>query len=443
MRILYIDIDSLRADHLSCYGYDRDTMPRLGAWIDEVALFEQAYAPIPLTDPSLASLLTGMHPIRHGVRHVGVALPAELPTLTEVLAAKGFETAAFFSRSGLENPRNVARAFDIADFEGGRDDSLPHRRAGAERAQRRAAAVTDRALAWLDERGDGRFFLWLHYFDPHAFYDPPAAFRDAFAPDAPHLPVAELVAWWGRPDDLGRMRARYDEEILTVDHHLARVVDALRARGAWDSTLFVLHADHGESLGEHDMLDHGERLYQEQVHVPLLMRHPARIPAGLRVRELVRVVDLAPTIVELLDLRGPDVDAYLSGMDGRSFASVFRGGPLRARRAFIESEKCAADGEMGCYPRGIEGKLRAVHDGRWKLIVTPTEVGRVRELYDLESDPDERIDQSRARPAIARELESAIDEFWATDADRTPRSRRVDPFDSDLQQQLRALGYTE
>jgi arylsulfatase A-like enzyme len=449
-----VTIDSLRADHLPFYGYPRQTMPNVAKWLGTAALFESCYSPLPLTDPSMASIMTGLYPMRHGIRHTGRKLPKGLTTLAAILQSQGYATAAFVSRAGLLDSGGLRRGFAKANFVGGRAvrgaawDSPE----GAERWQRRAANVTDAALQWLDGSASRPYFLWLHYFDPHAYYDPAEGFRSRFEPPADRETPPGLRAWWGEVRDLGRTVADYDAEILGVDHHLDRIVEALRDRGRWDETLFILTSDHGESLGERGAMDHGEWLYQEQVRVPLLMRLPGRIPQGVRVRELVRLIDLTPTVIDLLGLDTAAVAEPLAAMDGESFASLLHAAPEERargaqeltpwrRRVFLESENCPGEDPtvvapgMLCDPPGIEGKLRGVFDGRWKLIVTPRADGRRYELYDLRSDPGETVDRSADEPERVAALEAELDRFFSRDS---PAAE----VDDELIENLRALGYT-
>jgi len=441
--LVLVTIDTLRADHLSFYGYERETTPNLSAWIDEGAVFTHAYTPLPLTDPTMSTLMTGMQPSRHGVRHVGRELPTSLDTLAEVLRTAGYATAAFLSRVGLDDPQHTGRGFDVADFEGGFDAELEGAQAKAETWQRRAPDVTDRALEWLDERPDAPFFLWLHYFDPHAYYDPPPPFMGHFADGASARPVTGVRAWWGEVFDLGLARALYDEEILAADHHLERVVRWLRDEALLDHTLFVLTSDHGESLGERGHMDHGEWLYEEQLRVPLYMRQPGQVPAGARFEAPVRLADLAPTVTELLGVEGPQVDAFRAQMDGRSLVPLMRGEPFESRPSFFESETCPrglgklASPGWDCHPPGLEGKARAVIDGGWKLIITPTRAGRRYELYDLGADPGETHDLAAGDPARVARLEQMIDSWWETGA---APAEKVDP---EAMEQLKALGYSE
>jgi arylsulfatase A-like enzyme len=452
--VVLVTVDTLRADQLPFYGYSRPTMPNVARWLESAAVFDNCYSPLPLTDPSMASIMTGLYPMHHGIRHTGRKLPKGLTTLAEILQSQGYATAAFVSRAGLLDSGGLRRGFTTANFAGGRGvrGAAWDSREGAERWQRRAASVTDAALEWLDGASRRPYFLWLHYFDPHAYYDPAAPFRDRFEPAADQATPPDLRAWWGEVRDLGQTIADYDAEILTVDHHLDRVVEKLRERGRWDETLFILTSDHGESLGERGHMDHGEWLYQEQVRVPLVMRLPGRIAPGARIPELVRLIDLAPTVIDLLGVGvgvGVDSDPTpgpLAAMDGQSFASLLYDSdevspaePWR-RQVFLESENCPGEDPtvvapgMLCSPPGVEGKLRGVFDGRFKLIITPRANGRRSELYDLQNDPGETTDRSAAEPERVAALQAELDRFWNV----KPPSAEVD---GQLIENLRALGY--
>lgn len=440
--ILLVTIDTLRADHLAFYGYERSTMPHLEAWLDQAALFERCYSPLPLTDPSLASIFTGLYPLRHRVRHVGRRLPESFTSLTQILQANGYETAAFVSRQGLLDNGQFDRGFEFGNFRGGDAGGMTGPRAEAEIQQRRARDVTAEALAWLDRPTSGKpFFLWLHYFDPHAFYDPPEPFRSTFEPDREMETPANLRSWWGSVNNLGETLARYDGEILTTDHYLDQVIRKLKKHGQWDRTLFVLTSDHGESLGEHGHLDHGEWLYDEQIHVPLVMRYPGVIPAGARINDLVTLMDIAPSIIEISGIEGEDVADFLDHMDGVSLASLLRGVDAPSRHIFLESENCPEEKfserkapDMICFPAGVEGKARAYRGDRFKLIVSPRRSGRHYELYDLASDPGELENLADHHPSLVRKLESALDTHF--------KGRPIaEEIDLEMVEQLKALGY--
>lgn len=231
-RVVVVTIDTLRADHLGSYGNAHARTPVLDGLAREGVRFDAAFSPAPLTLPAHATLLTGLDPDRHGVRHNGVfTLAPEIPSLPERLRAAGFGTAAFVGAFVLDRRFGLARGFDVYD------DAMGGRRSGRSVvgfAERRADAVVDAFLGWLESAPD-RFFAWVHVYDPHADYDPPAGFSLGFA---------------GRP---------YDGEIAFVDSQLGRLFAALDARFDPADTLVVVTSDHGEALGEHGEPTHSTR----------------------------------------------------------------------------------------------------------------------------------------------------------------------------------------
>jgi arylsulfatase A-like enzyme len=432
--IVLVIVDTLRADHLSHYGYVRETMPLNRERLRDAQRFEACVSPMPLTDAAIASILTGLDPTRHGIRSSTHHLSADSLTLAEILAPR-MATAAFFSRAALTPERGWDQGF--AHF----DNPTEHRfrdwttQRAARSWQRTADEVTDAALGWLEARpGDEPFFLLVHYFDPHAQYDPPAPFRGRFEPESTTLDEP-LTSWWGTVTDIERVRARYDEEILAVDHHLDRLLSFLEQSQIWDETLFVLTSDHGESLGERGKMDHGEWLYEEQVRVPLFVRNPKSRRTPKEISSIVGLIDLAPTILELLGVDVPE-------MEGQSLAPLLAGEPSDARSYLVESEPCVLHDTavrigMDCYPPGLAGKLRGIRNARWKLIVTPQRRADALELFDLTSDPGEEVNlaerESEHLEALRDELAERFDLSAVSFGWTSPETRR----------RLRELGYVE
>ncbi|RLE19138.1 MAG: hypothetical protein DRJ65_20590 [Acidobacteria bacterium] len=443
--VVLVVIDTLRADHLPVYGYDRDTSPFLTELADQAVVFEDCRTPIPLTDPAFASLLTGTYPMRHGVRDTGYALAGHLPTLAEKMAAQGYQTAGFFSRAGLVTATGLGRGFALADDQTIKQSEVGHHpwytRAGAEMWQRRADEVTDLAIKWVEDHRSEPFFLLLHYFDPHAYYDPPKQFRGRFDPRTTPYDDEELSSWWGAVDSLGTEISRYDEEILTVDHHLGRFVESMRLAGLWDRTLLVVTADHGESLGEHGVMDHGEWLYREQVHVPLIIRVPEESNLqGVRIPNMVRLIDVAPTILDYLGVT--DHGSGLGNSDGTSLMPLLRGGDFPGQVLLLETENCP-EGEndllttigVDCEPPGVLGKRRGVVEGRWKLILGPTPGGPTVQLFDQGTDPGEVQDVSNRHPDVVDRLLEILHSSSGPGTQGT--------VDRELIERLRSLGYAD
>ncbi|MBM3985236.1 MAG: sulfatase, partial [Planctomycetes bacterium] len=315
--VLLIVVDTLRADHLSAWGYARPTSPRLDALAADALRFTHAQTPRAKTLPAVASLLTGLYPHDHGVRDNATRIPDDVPLLAEALAGAGYRTAAVVGNFVLQDVRSgLARGFDrwddsLPDLDGVPPDGVP---------QRRATSLTDAALAELQDltAGNQPWLLYLHYMDPHGLYDPPPEHR--LFDGAPPEPLPEpgppgalhqrrLAEFNVPPDcrlpdgriDVAAVRARYDGEIRYADAQIGRVLDALAAAGRLDDTLVVVVSDHGEALGGHDYwFEHGFYAYEDTCRVPLLVRGP-----GLRrgtCEADVSLVDLAPTMLDLLGL---------------------------------------------------------------------------------------------------------------------------------------------
>ena len=300
--VVVVVIDTLRADHLGSYRYARPTSPNLDRWATEGRLFERAYSTSSWTLPSFGSLYTGYLPMRHraGIEagfHRRGSIPANklsssVRTVAEMFAAKGMRTGAVMNNPYLGPPFGVSRGFEVYDYE-----------PGGLHETRRADVMVDRSLALVDRWGDDPFFLVIHLFDPHMDYDPPADFRGKFS-DAYDsrfdLPIDDLGLRRPGTDltdaDREFIRAAYDEEIAFVDQQLGRLRQGLADRGTLGHALVVITADHGEELFEHGGFEHGHAMWQEILHVPLIVWAPG-VLAGRESRP-VSLVDVAPTLLE-------------------------------------------------------------------------------------------------------------------------------------------------
>jgi arylsulfatase A-like enzyme/Flp pilus assembly protein TadD len=386
-RIVLVSIDTLRADHVGCYGNAEAQTPALDALAAEGARFETAISPAPLTLPSHATLLTGRDPPRHGIRHNGLfRLPADVVPLAEHLRGSGFATAAFVSAFILDDRFGLGRGFDLYDDELGllSDATIAV-------SARRGDHTVDAALAWL-ERAPARFFLFVHLYDPHAPYGPPEPFASRFG---------------------GRA---YAGEIAFADAQVARLRDAVAKR--WrGGTLWWVTSDHGESLGEHDEPTHSYLVYDATQRVPLIAAGPG-VPSGAVVPGVVALADVAPTLLELAGLPA------LPGAEGLSLAAALRdGGASPRREAWVET--LATQLDMGWSP------LLGVRTAGEKYVRAPEP-----ELYDLAADPGELENLAAARPERAAELDRRVEALAA--------GRPVAPSfrpDAEERAQLEALGY--
>jgi choline-sulfatase len=340
-RVLLITVDTLRADRVGAYG--------------------DAISPVPLTLPAHTTLMTGREPPRHGVRGNGsFALPAEIPTLAEHMQRAGFASAAFVGAIVLDRRYGLDRGFSRYDDR----MSLRHAAGRAGYAERRAEAVVDAALAWI-EHAPPRFFAWVHLYDPHANYDPPAE-------------------WQGRvPDD------PYRSEIAYTDAQLRRLLDGVARRFVDGRTLVIATADHGEGLSEHGEPFHSFTVYDATQRIPLIIAGPG-IEGGQVVPRVVRLADVAPT---LLALAGAEA---LPNTDGVDLSGSLHGGDRGGRIAYVETIDSRIN--QGWSP------LYGVRTERWKYIRAPRP-----ELYDVSADPGERDDLSGTRADVVAELDREVD----------------------------------
>jgi len=374
-----LTLDTTRADRLGPWGSALGATPHLDALAAQGAVFLDATTSSPLTRPAHTTLLTGVSPLRPGVRdNVGYRVPDGVKTLAARLSAAGFGTRAVVAASVLARDSGLDRGFDAYD------DDL------GERAERPAAEVAERALAALDGSAERRSFLWLHFYDPHLPHDAEARWRERFPGDG------------------------YAAELAQMDDGVGRVLDELRKRGRLDSTLVVAVADHGEALGEHGEPDHGVFLYQSTLHVPLIVRAAGR--AADRVATLARDVDVVPTILDALGLDpAPE-------LEGRSLLGAREGAPAE-RTAYAES----------FYARDHYGwaGLRALRDRRYKYVASPRP-----ELYDLQEDPGETRNLAVERQPLADAMAARLAQLSAGSA-----AGAREAVASEAVERLRSLGY--
>jgi len=380
--LLLITLDTTRADHLGAYGDRRARTPNIDRLAASGVLFERAITAAPLTLPAHVSLLTGRYPFDHGVRNNGnFALGDRVPTIAGALHAAGYRTAAFVSAFVLDRRYGLARGFDRYDdrFE----------------LERRGADTTAAASAWLGETaGDSRpFFVWLHLYDPHDPYDPPAPYRTAFA------------------DRL------YDGEIAYDDDVIGTVLERLRGLGVDRTTIVAVAGDHGESLGEHGEATHGLFVYESAIRIPMIISG-AEVPNGRRISALVRGIDLAPTLLDLL--RVPPLD----GAQGRSLMSAVAGRGAGPGEAY--SETYFPQLYMNWAP------LRSIQDERWKFIDAPAP-----ELYDLANDARELTNLAARDASRTAALRRAFDGVTGGSEGSIAPTR----VDRETAQKLAALGY--
>jgi len=432
--VLLVVVDTLRADHTSAYGYERDTTPHLRALAEEGVRFAQAYAPVGLTAPTHASLFTSLHPLTHGLVRNGLELGPEHVTLAEFLSVRGYQTAAVVSSFVLHHKFGLRQGFALYD------DAFERSEATVELAEweghdveaafdRRADHTTRRALHWLRERRSpgSPFFLFVHYFDPHSPYEPPASHAGRFtAPDARGL-EAEVAA--------------YDEEIAFTDAAIGELLDGLDELGLSESTIVLVTADHGEGLMQRGYMLHGVSVHEEELRVPLLLRWPDGVPGARVVEEPVSVLDVLPTVSALVGA-GPG-----GTFQGRSLVAALEGGAATDgerslylyRRDFgREGGVLVSQDHAGEEPGfSVVGAQYALRKGRFKYVVAPLEAPPA--LYDLDDDPEELRNLAGERPEEA----TLRDELsrWVGLQRMSPAARK-EPSEED-KARLRALGYAD
>jgi arylsulfatase A-like enzyme len=417
--VVLISLDTLRARSLGAYGYARDTSPFFDALAAQGTLFTRAVTTAVSTSPSHMSLFTGLYPVRHGVLAGMGHRAAGVRMLAEILRERGYTTAAF-AENGYVDQARFAPGF--ARFTENAADS----RETPGFARRTFAQARD----WL-ERGPRRpFFLFVHTYEVHSPYDPPESHAGLFAGDGHPGPDHAL---------LRRHRDDYDREIRALDDELRSFFEALRESAVGD-TIAVVVADHGEEFGEHGRSEHGGAVFEETLRVPLLFWGPGRIPAGARRDERVSLIDVVPTLLEMLGLPAPP------DLDGVSLAPGIRvGAPIRDRTLFAEA-RTQRDWLRDFETVRWETPLFAVMSADTKFVVQRPRRGPRPPIlrYDLERDPDERAPQA-LDAAQAAEVDRLLDSYLAAAAgsDAAPGPDDSETLEPDLRDRLRALGYAQ
>ena len=419
MNIVYIVVDTLRADHLSCYGYFRETSPNIDRVAEDGVVFTNCFSEFPYTLPSFTSHITGICGVGTGVvtnawrklneRHI--VLDDKTPTLAEILFHSGYATAAVDNMVNFGyHPKWFVRGYQYYINPRPRppytsDDAL-YDDIVRNTDMVLAEEVNYHVLKWLEAHGrDKDFFLFVHYWDPHTPYNLPRGFREKFCdeyyyePPAVRLPDGDgFVPGWGRlshlTDERRELVRLYDCEIYYVDHHIGALVDKLEEMGVYDETLIVITSDHGEImfedhpglLKERIEFGHG-MLYNEVLHVPLIIKFPGQEFRGRRVDALVQTVDIFPTVLRVAGVEG---DFRTDGVDLLSL---------------LEGEWEGRDAVIGTY---VSSKFaaRSLMSGDWKLITyTTSDV----ELYDLARDPYETVNVAEEQGDVARQMRDALE----------------------------------
>ncbi len=461
--VVLISLDTTRADHLGCYGNQTVQTPALDALAAEGTLFRHAYAAAPTTLASHTSLMTGQYPRVHGVPRNGFQIHPDNETLAEALSSAGFRCAAFLGSYALESIFGFDQGFD--HFDEDFDLEFDHRR--FDQSQRRASQVTDAALEYLEDwDGRDRLFLFVHYFDAHTPYDPPAPYNTMYGASvesSDQLDISEAVeahqeaAVGQRPgfgfvlkhglspvllkaaqgEPLGKDRdlaALYAGEVSYQDEHIGRLLDSLRERQILQEALVIVTADHGETFWEHgDFWNHGLWVYDTTVRVPLLVRIPG-VSSARQIDQPVATVDVVPTVRELLGLSSRP-------MDGRSLVPLLQGQEEPPWPVFSEATQPRSARIESGQDWHNALKPKCVRRGPWKYILAP--YLRMEELYHLDRDPGETQNLLENPDEEARRVREELREHLrAWEEARTPLPSVFNPTQSnEVVEQLKALGY--
>jgi arylsulfatase A-like enzyme/Flp pilus assembly protein TadD len=392
LNVLLVTLDTTRADRIGCYGYQEARTPNLDYLASNGVLFLNAYCQVPLTCPSHCSILTGTYPLYHQVRNNGTYyLSPELKTLAEALKEKGLKTAAFVSSFTVDSRFGLDQGFDIYA-----DQFSPDQTLKALNSERKAEQVFAPFSRWLKDNKVGPFFAWVHFFDPHLPYDPPSPYREQFL-DEP-----------------------YDGEIAYMDVYIGKIVDMLRGHNLLENTLIILAGDHGEAFGEKQEKGHGVFVYESTMRVPLIFFSENSLPKGKVVDSRVRLIDLMPSILDMLDVPQPE------DIQGTSLLPYIEGKKKDDLSTYIESY----------YPRENYGwsELIGLIDGDWKYIKAPKE-----ELYNLVQDPQEEKNLIRETGRIAEEKKEKLENLIKNSASLLNAGKRT--LTAEEREKLRSLGY--
>lgn len=392
--IFLVTIDTLRSDHLGCYGYEKIQTPAIDGLAKQGIRFADAFTPSPITNTSHVTILTGLLPSSHGVTDFGVPLETSHTTLAELLRHQGYQTAAFIGSVILDSKSlapGLNRGFDF--YDNFPENSETKSRWG--RIERRGMDVVERAEKWLNAHRSGTRFVWVHLYDPHDPYEPPAPYSETYK------------------------ERLYDGEIAYADSALGHLLSYLKANGWFDEAEIIVVGDHGEGLGEHQEETHGIFLYDSTTHVPLIMKRAGNADAGRVVTAQVRTLDILPTLLELLEVPTP------ANVDGSSLLALISGADNANRMALGETD----------YPlRFGWAPLRSVRANDFKFIEAPRP-----ELYDLHSDPGEERNRYEPWNAV---VQAARQTLAATKAKSMSQPKpSAGAVGSKTIAELRALGY--
>jgi arylsulfatase A-like enzyme/Flp pilus assembly protein TadD len=390
LNVIIITLDTLRADRVACYGYDKAKTPRLDELAEKGVKFENAVCQAPLTLPSHASIFTGLYPPSHQIRDNGAYyLDQRFQTLAEIFKEKEYNTAAFIGAFPVDSRFGLDQGFDVYDDKFKEDEKFK-----AFNSERRAEHVFKSFQEWFLGNFQSQFFVWVHYYDPHLPYDPPSPYREEFSDP-------------------------YDGEVAYTDFYVGEIIDLLEEKNIVNNTLVIVVSDHGEGLGDHKEIDHGLFLYNSTLKVPLIFCAPKNLPSQKIITSQVRLIDIFPTVLNLLnmsvseEIQGESLIPYMDGKRKDNLVS------------YIET----------FHPREMFrwAALRGIVDGRMKYIDAPKP-----ELYDMEMDPEEEHniyqEEKQAASRLKKDLDGLIEKYSSKSSSRRGLT-------SEERERLMSLGY--
>ena len=407
--VLLISIDTCRADYLSCYGYPGKTTPNIDAVAGEGILFENVISPVPITLPAHSSMLTGTIPPYHGVHdNYDYRLGSSNVTLAETLHEHDYQTAAIIGAFVMDSEFGLDQGFDTYN------DRFDEETEAASISERRGGEVSRYALQWLEEHHNEPFFLFLHYFDPHVFYDPPEPFKSKCKMNDPS--------------------SFYAGEISYTDYCIGQVIAKLKQLGLYDSTLIIITSDHGEMLGEHGEFNHSYFIYQSAIKVPLIFKLPGQHKSR-KVKELIGIIDIVPTVCSLLGIELP------SQVQGQDLSCYFlrrktsdKGGPHPAKSPQNGNQRYVYCESFGPTIYKANSLLGVVTE-QWKYIQTTRP-----ELYDLVKDPDEIHNLVKQQPEQGQVLQGHLKQILEESVNMVKSESNLE-LDEQSRQRLESLGY--
>ncbi|UCE43285.1 MAG: sulfatase [Candidatus Aminicenantes bacterium] len=437
INVILISIDTLRADHLGCYGYARDTSPRIDHLAEDSVTFLNTYASSPWTLPSHVSILTSLHGVNHQVYYNDESMDLSLITLADIMRERQFCCTAFTGGGFVSSDYGFSKGFDAYS----NDESSTFRQDAAEH-------LFQLVSEWLDKQKGKNFFLFLHTYQPHNPYACPIPYKTMFLDEGAKWRYLDLLSYLGgKPgifkalteEDRQNVVGLYDGEIRYTDEKLiGPLVQKLKAMGLYDQTLIIFTSDHGEEFYEHHGWGHGHSLYDESLKVPLIIKFPESRFSGRRIHDIVSLVDIFPTVLEELGIDFSNLE-----IDGQSLFPLVKG-KEKGDRVFLAD--IASNVLASHIPQKItmnRGKTKLILNKRFGpedfsfFLCPPPVLGPV-ELYDLGFDPTEQQNISDKKPKLANQIVQKINEIYKAAPKKKTRKLEID---EELKKQLRALGY--